>query len=57
MALSLPHPPALDLLHRISKAKDFSEANLVHQMAPLEEQLKSFEVFVGILEFGIWILS
>ena len=40
-------PIVNDLLHRISKAKDFSEANLVHQMAPLEEQLKSFEVFVG----------
>jgi len=40
-------PIVNDLLLRISKDKEFSDANLVHQMAPLKEQLKSFEMFVG----------
>ena len=39
-------PIVNDLLHRISVDEDFSDANLLHQMAPLKEQLQSFEVYV-----------
>jgi hypothetical protein len=39
-------PIVNNLLLRISTDEDFSDANLVHQMAPLMEQLKSFEIFV-----------
>lgn len=39
-------PIVNDLLLRISTDEEFSDANLVHQMAPLMEQLKSFEIFV-----------
>eukprot|EP00531_Pseudo-nitzschia_arenysensis_P011011 CAMPEP_0116146476 /NCGR_PEP_ID=MMETSP0329-20121206/17185_1 /TAXON_ID=697910 /ORGANISM="Pseudo-nitzschia arenysensis, Strain B593" /LENGTH=216 /DNA_ID=CAMNT_0003642227 /DNA_START=353 /DNA_END=999 /DNA_ORIENTATION=- len=39
-------PIVNDLLLKISKHEEFSDANLVHQMAPLMEQLKSFEIFV-----------
>lgn len=40
-------PIVNDLLLRISTDEEFSDANLVHQMAPLMEQLKSFEIFVS----------
>ena len=36
-----------DLLLQISTDEEFQDANLVHQMAPLKEQLKSFEIFVS----------
>ena len=39
-------PIVNDLLLRLSTDEEFSDANLVHQMAPLMEQLKSFEIFV-----------
>ncbi len=39
-------PIVNDLLLKISEHEEFSDANLVHQMAPLMEQLKSFEIFV-----------
>ena len=39
-------PIVNDLLLRISTDEDFSDTNLVHQMVPLMEQLKSFEIFV-----------
>ncbi len=39
-------PIVNDLLLKISTDEGISDANLVHQMAPLMEQLKSFEIFV-----------
>ena len=39
-------PIVNDLLNRLSSEEEYSDANLVHQMAPLMEQLKSFEIFV-----------
>ena len=39
-------PIVNDVLRRIANVEDVSDANLVHQMAPLMEHLKSFEAFV-----------
>ena len=39
-------PIVNDLLLKISTDEGISDANLIHQMAPLMEQLKSFEIFV-----------
>lgn len=39
-------PIVNDLLLRLSTDEEFSDANLVHQMAPLIEQLKSFQIYV-----------
>jgi len=39
-------PIVNDLLLRISDLEDFSNTNTIHQMAPLNEQLQSFEIFV-----------
>lgn len=39
-------PIVNDLLQRISTQEEFSDTNLVHQMAPLMDQLKSFEIYV-----------
>ena len=39
-------PVVNDLLKRLSTDEEISNTNLVHQMAPLIEQLKSFEIFV-----------
>ena len=39
-------PIVNDLLKKLSTDEEISNTNLVHQMAPLIEQLKSFEIFV-----------
>eukprot|EP00536_Pseudo-nitzschia_multiseries_P007428 jgi/Psemu1/287114/fgenesh1_pg.175_\ len=39
-------PIVNDLLLRISDLEDFANSNTIHQMAPLKEQLQSFEIFV-----------